>query len=56
VLADGLPMLRTLVERYMGSESPEFRSWLLGRSADECAIRIDPVQLTSWDFRQRMQK
>ena len=56
VLADGLPMLRTLVERYMGSESPEFRAWLLGRSQDECAIRIEPIRLTSWNFRQRMQK
>jgi nitroimidazol reductase NimA-like FMN-containing flavoprotein (pyridoxamine 5'-phosphate oxidase superfamily) len=56
VLEDGLPILRTLVDRYMGDRSPEFRTWLLGRSADECAVRIEPARITSWDFRKRMQK
>jgi hypothetical protein len=54
VLPDGLTVLRTLLDRYVGEEKPGFRAWLLARSKDECAIRIEPARLTSWDFRQRM--
>ena len=54
VLPEGLAVLKTLLDRYVGEEKPGFRTWLLARSADECAIRIAPPRLTSWDFRQRM--
>jgi len=30
-------------------------SWLLARSANECAIRIQPERMTSWDFGARME-
>lgn len=54
VLPDGLAVLQTLLDRYVGEEKPGFRAWLLARSQDECAIRIEPARMTSWDFRQRM--
>ena len=54
VLPDGQQVLEALVDRFVGAEKPGFRAWLLARSQDECAIRIDPERLTSWDFRKRM--
>jgi len=38
----------------MGTEAPEFQANLLHASKDECAICIEPTQLTSWDFSKRM--
>ena len=54
VLPDGLTVLQSLLDRYVGNDKPGFRNWLLARSQDECAVRIEPVRLTSWDFRKRM--
>lgn len=54
VLPYGLTVLRSLLDRYVDEEKEGFRAWLLARSADECAIRIEPFRLTSWDFRKRM--
>jgi nitroimidazol reductase NimA-like FMN-containing flavoprotein (pyridoxamine 5'-phosphate oxidase superfamily) len=54
VLPDGLAVLRPLLDRYVDERKRGFRAWLLARSEDECAIRIDPLRLTSWDFRKRM--
>jgi len=52
--ADGPAVLRELVRRYLGDESSGFARWLLGRSATEVAIRIEPVRMRSWDFSRRM--
>jgi len=52
--ADGVTVLKRLLDRFMGAESPEFQARLLQASKDECAIRIDPIKLTSWDFSKRM--
>jgi nitroimidazol reductase NimA-like FMN-containing flavoprotein (pyridoxamine 5'-phosphate oxidase superfamily) len=54
VLDDGLPILRQLLERYLGEGSQQFQKWLLSRSKDECAVRIRPETMVSWDFGQRM--
>lgn len=54
ILPEGLSVLQRLLDRYVGEDKPGFRAWLLARSADECAIRIAPHRLASWDFRQRM--
>ncbi len=54
VLDDGVPVLRQLLERYLGESSPEFQKWLLARSEDECAVRITPETMVSWDFSRRM--
>lgn len=50
----GLDTLKGLLARYLGGASPQFQEWLLARSADECAIRIVPERLVSWDFSGRM--
>ncbi len=52
---DGLETLKGLLARYLGTASPQFQSWLLARSADECAICIVPERLTAWDFGGRME-
>lgn len=52
--AAGEDVLRTLIERYLGSHDSEFAAWLLGRADAEVAIRIEPHRLRSWDFSHRM--
>ena len=49
-----LHVLRHLVERYLGSADSAFATWLLGRKAPEVVLRLDPVELSSWDYRARM--
>jgi nitroimidazol reductase NimA-like FMN-containing flavoprotein (pyridoxamine 5'-phosphate oxidase superfamily) len=50
----GGAVLRRLADRYLGVADTPFRRWLLAREADEVAIAIRPVRLTSWDYRRRM--
>lgn len=49
-----LEVLRTLVERYLGSTDSGFAAWLLGRPSPEVVLRLSPVELSSWDYRKRM--
>jgi nitroimidazol reductase NimA-like FMN-containing flavoprotein (pyridoxamine 5'-phosphate oxidase superfamily) len=49
-----LATLRTLVERYLGDTEGRFASWLLGRTAPEVVLRLDPTEMSSWDYRSRM--
>lgn len=51
---DGLAVLRELTRRYLGSDESPFARWLLGRSTPEVVLRLDPVALSSWDYRSRM--
>lgn len=51
---DGFETLKSLLSRYLGGSSPRFQDWLLARSAGECAIRIAPDRLATWDFSARM--
>ena len=51
---DGLAMLRRLVGRYLGGAEGTFARWLLGRTTPEVVLRLDPVELSSWDYRRRM--
>ena len=46
--------LRRLVERYLGGAEGRFASWLLGRTTPEVLLRLDPVEVSSWDYRRRM--
>jgi nitroimidazol reductase NimA-like FMN-containing flavoprotein (pyridoxamine 5'-phosphate oxidase superfamily) len=48
-------LLRRLIDRYLGSDRFPLAQTLLARSADEVAIRLDPLSLSSWDFSDRMQ-
>lgn len=51
---NGDAVLRSLLERFVGAKTPAFKARLLRDSKDECAIRIAPTKLTSWDFSKRM--
>lgn len=52
--ANGEKVLKQLLSRFMGTDAPNFQARLLKASHDECAIRIRPLRLTSWDFGRRM--
>jgi nitroimidazol reductase NimA-like FMN-containing flavoprotein (pyridoxamine 5'-phosphate oxidase superfamily) len=49
-----LVILRRLVERYLGDAEGRFASWLLGRTTPEVMLRLEPVEVSSWDYRSRM--
>jgi len=51
---DGDDLLRKLYARYGGDPEHAFADWLLNRDARECAIRIRPDRIMSWDYRERM--
>jgi nitroimidazol reductase NimA-like FMN-containing flavoprotein (pyridoxamine 5'-phosphate oxidase superfamily) len=55
-VAQGPGTLLRLIDRYLGNRDSDFASWLIARSADEVAIRIEADWMTSWDFRKRMGK
>lgn len=50
----GAKILATLLDRYEISRKGRLGAWLMSRSADEVAIRIDPTWIGSWDFTERM--
>ena len=51
---DGLETLARLVRRYLGDTDGAFARRLLERPTPEVVLRLDPVELTSWDYRGRM--
>ncbi len=52
VLAAGL--LERLIIRYLDDSESSLASWLQSRVADEVAIRIDSLVVSSWDYSSRM--
>lgn len=50
----GVEILELLLDRYLGNRDNSLAENLLQNSADEIAIRLDPVNLFSWDFTTRM--
>ena len=50
----GETTLKELADRYLGDQETEFRRWLMKGAANEVAIKITPRQVTSWDYRKRM--
>lgn len=50
----GPEILTRLLERYLKGASSSLAQRLLTRSAEEVAIEIEPVALTTWDFTERM--
>ncbi len=50
----GEETLAALIDRFLGGRDSELARWLLGRSANEIAVRIDPVWISSWDYGERM--
>jgi hypothetical protein len=54
VADDGKPVLRELVDRYLGTAEAEIARLLLDEGREEVAIRIEPARLYTWDFSPRM--
>jgi nitroimidazol reductase NimA-like FMN-containing flavoprotein (pyridoxamine 5'-phosphate oxidase superfamily) len=50
----GLEILERLLVRYLGDTDNLLAQKLLSRSTPEVAIRITPVNLSTWDFTKRM--
>lgn len=50
----GIEILDLLLVRYLGGRDSSLAEKLLKNSADEVAIRLDPVKIFSWDFSERM--
>ncbi|MCU4801272.1 pyridoxamine 5'-phosphate oxidase family protein [Halobacteria archaeon HArc-gm2] len=50
----GSDVLRALVERYLGGTDSSLARYLLSDDRDEVRIRIDPREIYSWDYTERM--
>jgi nitroimidazol reductase NimA-like FMN-containing flavoprotein (pyridoxamine 5'-phosphate oxidase superfamily) len=50
----GTELLRTLVERYLGTTETPLGQWLLDADRKEVRLCIEPSELYSWDFSARM--
>ncbi len=48
-------VLRSLVDRYLGTQEAEMAQWLLSDEREEVTITIDPSRLHTWDFTPRME-
>ncbi|WP_440763726.1 pyridoxamine 5'-phosphate oxidase family protein [Natronorubrum sp. DTA7] len=51
---DGKPVLRDLVERYLGGDDSSLARWLLADDREEVCIRLEPREIYSWDYGDRM--
>ena len=47
-------MLTNLIENYLHTTESTLAQWLLGRSAEEYIIRIQPTWISAWDYSSRM--
>ena len=47
-------VLRSLLERYLGSTDSELAQRLLDKDREEVRIRIDPTRVATWDYSDRM--
>lgn len=50
----GEPVLRALIDRYLGTSNPSLADQLLARADTEVALAITPLTLVTWDFSPRM--
>ena len=51
---NGLEILERLLYRYLGGVENPLAEMLLGRPGPEVAIRLDPQNFYSWNFKSRM--
>ena len=51
----GAAVLETLLLRYLNSTDNDLARGLLSKKDKEVAIRIEPVNITTWNFKDRMQ-
>ncbi|PCR89867.1 pyridoxamine 5'-phosphate oxidase family protein [Natrinema ejinorense] len=56
IAPDGKPVLRDLVERYLGGADSSLAQWLLADDREEVGIRIEPREIYSWDYADRMRE
>jgi len=49
-----LATLSELLARYLGGTDGPFARRLLGRTAPEVVLRLDPTEISSWDYSRRM--
>ena len=54
ITIDADTVLNKLVNKYLDGTNQTLSTWLLSRSSDEYAIKIQPQSLSSWDFSNRM--
>lgn len=47
--------LQALIQRYLGGVDSPLAEWLLSDGRDEVRLRIQPHELYSWDYTERMQ-
>lgn len=50
----GREILQAALARYGVDPRSSFADWLLGRADQETAIAVHPLQVVSWDYRERM--
>ena len=48
--------LENLHDRFLGNSKTPFKAWLMRGAPEEVIIRITPLNLMSWDYRNRMDK
>ncbi|MDX1615876.1 MAG: pyridoxamine 5'-phosphate oxidase family protein [Candidatus Promineifilaceae bacterium] len=51
----GLAVLQRLLDRYLGGDESKLARLLLDNADNEVAIRLEPVNLTTWNFSARME-
>lgn len=51
---EGKAVLRDLVERYLGGTDSDLAEWLLNDDREEVRIRVQPREVYSWDYSERM--
>lgn len=51
---DAGELLERLIQRYLGSKRSRLAHWLLGRAAEEYALRLEPARVVTWDYTERM--
>lgn len=51
---EGLATLSELLTRYLGGTDGAFAQRLLARATPEVVLRLDPVELSGWDYTRRM--
>lgn len=51
---EGLATLSELLTRYLGGTDGAFARRLLARTTPEVVLRLDPAEVSSWDYARRM--
>ena len=49
-------ILEKVIEKYLQGSNRGLSNWLMSRQKEECAIKISPIVLNSWDFSGRMDR